>query len=75
MAKVLLLAALVGTASAFAPASTQRSTTVLNDAKGLLGGEGPEPVPFGTKGSYWDPFGFTTVCFCQEDNERVKCTG
>jgi len=58
---VLLLAA--ASASAFAPVSTTRSTNVVAKAfaNGLVGGEGPEPIPFtATRTSKnFDPVGFT----------------
>ncbi len=60
-----LLAALAGTAAAFAPASTPAKSTHLNEfANGLVGGEGPEPMPFnfGEKTSKnFDPIGFSEV--------------
>jgi hypothetical protein len=63
MSKVLLtVAALAGSASAFAPARVARSSTSLNEfARGYVGGEGPEPIPFSSQGSSvnWDPVGFT----------------
>mmetsp|Transcript_30816 Transcript_30816/g.64939 ORF Transcript_30816/g.64939 Transcript_30816/m.64939 type:complete len:209 (+) Transcript_30816:125-751(+) len=58
-----LLAALAGTAAAFAPVSTPAKSTQLNEfANGLVGGEGPEPMPFnfGEKTSKnFDPIGFS----------------
>ena len=67
MTKFLLtVAALAGSASAFAPASSVKSSTSLNEfANGMVGGEGPEPIPFSSQGSSvnWDPCGFAEVCF------------
>lgn len=66
MAKFLLVAAaLAGSASAFAPASLARSGTSLNAfANGMVGGEGPEPIPLSSQFSSkeWDPAGFAEVC-------------
>uniref|UniRef100_A0A7R9WPH0 Plastid light harvesting protein n=1 Tax=Craspedostauros australis TaxID=1486917 RepID=A0A7R9WPH0_9STRA len=64
MVKTLMIAAaLAGTASAFAPSqSAPKAVTSLNEfANGLVGGEGPEPIPFSSQGSSvnWDPCGFT----------------
>ena len=60
---VLLLAA--ASASAFAPVSTTKSTNVVAKAfaGGMVGGEGPEPMPFtSTKTSKnFDPAGFAEV--------------
>ena len=60
----LTVAALAGSASAFAPVSTITSPSSLNAfANGYVGGEGPEPIPFSAQGTSvnWDPFGFTEV--------------
>jgi hypothetical protein len=65
MVKSLLIAALAaGSASAFAPSKSVTSSTSLKDfAGGLVGGEGPEPIPFSTQKSSvaWDPCGFAEV--------------
>jgi len=65
MAKFLLtVAALAGSASAFTPASSVKSSTSLNEfANGYVGGEGPEPIPFSgqTSSVNWDPCGFSEV--------------
>lgn len=63
MSKVLLtVAALVGSASAFAPARQATSVTSLNEfAGGLVGGEGPEPIPITGPSTNWDPCGFAEV--------------
>mmetsp|Transcript_98258 Transcript_98258/g.275089 ORF Transcript_98258/g.275089 Transcript_98258/m.275089 type:complete len:206 (-) Transcript_98258:1106-1723(-) len=62
MTKFLLtVAALAGSASAFAPAASVKSSTALNEfARGYVGGEGPEPIPFSSQSSSvnWDPAGF-----------------
>lgn len=58
----LTLAALAGSANAFAPSANSKASTALNEfANGYVGGEGPEPVPFSTQTSSvnWDPAGFT----------------
>lgn len=63
--KFLLVAALAGSAAAFSPAaSVKQSSTVANAfANGLVGGEGPEPMPFTSKGTSvnFDPVGFAEV--------------
>lgn len=65
MTKFLLtIAALAGSASAFAPSASVKSSTALNEfARGYIGGEGPEPIPFSSQSSSvnWDPAGFTEV--------------
>mmetsp|Transcript_1234 Transcript_1234/g.2677 ORF Transcript_1234/g.2677 Transcript_1234/m.2677 type:complete len:209 (-) Transcript_1234:321-947(-) len=58
-----ILAATAGAAAAFAPVPTARTTTGLAEfANGMVGGEGPEPMPFrwgGDKSSKdFDPVGF-----------------
>jgi len=62
MVKSLLLAAAVGSATAFAPAASfSRASTAVNEfANGYVGGEGPEPMPFSTAGTSvnFDPAGF-----------------
>jgi hypothetical protein len=74
MTKFLLtIAALAGSASAFAPASSVKSTTSLNAfANGYVGGEGPEPIPFSSQGSSvnWDPCGFAEVGVCRSSLRR-----
>mmetsp|Transcript_22222 Transcript_22222/g.37825 ORF Transcript_22222/g.37825 Transcript_22222/m.37825 type:complete len:213 (-) Transcript_22222:924-1562(-) len=71
MAKFTLIvsALVVASASAFAPASVTKTSTVLRQsasddfAMGMVGGEGPEPMPFvGVTGTSvnFDPVGFTT---------------
>jgi hypothetical protein len=64
MAKFLLFAALAGSASAFAPSSVVTSKTSIDAfAGGMVGSEGPEPMPFSKGGTSkeFDPFGFTKV--------------
>ena len=61
-----IIASMAGSAAAFAPVSTSvRSTTAVSEfANGLVGGEGPEPMPFnaGAKTSKnFDPAGFSEV--------------
>lgn len=59
-----ILAVTAGAAAAFAPStSTVRSTTAINEfANGLVGGEGPEPMPFrwgdSKNSKNFDPVGF-----------------
>lgn len=58
----LILASAFGSASAFAPSSTVPSSTAISAfADGMVGGEGPEPMPFTTSktSKNWDPAGFT----------------
>lgn len=57
---LLITAALVASASAFAPAQqAQVSSTSLNEfANGYVGGEGPEPMIMGGTSKNWDPAGF-----------------
>ena len=58
--KTALLATLLGSAAAFAPAQTGSASTSLSAfADGMVGGEGPEPMP-GFRGSSveFDPCGF-----------------
>jgi hypothetical protein len=61
-------AVLAGSASAFAPASSVKSSTCLNAeeafCRGYVGGEGPEPIPFAgiqQNSKNWDPLGFSEV--------------
>ena len=68
MTKFLLTsAALVASASAFAPVSQSQSrvsSTSLNEfCNGYVGGEGPEPIPFSSQQTSvnWDPFDFAGV--------------
>ena len=69
MAKFLLVvAALAGSASAFAPVRLATSSNALDAfANGYVGGEGPEPIPFSSQGSSvnWDPCGFAEVRYIQ----------
>jgi len=61
---LITVAALVGSASAFAPATSGKASSALNEfAKGYVGGEGPEPIPFSSQSSSvnWDPAGFAEV--------------
>jgi hypothetical protein len=62
--KFALLASLLASAAAFAPApEAGRSATALNEfAKGLVGGENVEPMFIGKTGSRnFDPLGLTEV--------------
>ena len=63
-----ILATMAGTATAFAPpaSSFSKSSMALNEfAKGMVGGEGPEPMPFNFGGEKtsknFDPVGFSEV--------------
>ena len=61
---LLIVAALAGSTSAFAPTASVKSSTALNQfAKGYAGADGPEPIPFssGDKSKNWDPVGFCEV--------------
>ena len=61
--KSVLALALVGSAAAFTPSTSPRATTATNAIGGMVGGEGPEPMPFrwdGSKSSVdFDPVGFS----------------
>ena len=63
--KFLLVASLVSSAAAFSPAASakQSCTAAKAFANGMVGGEGPEPIPFSSQQSSvnWDPVGFTEV--------------
>lgn len=65
MTKFLLtIAVFAGSAKAFAPTTSVKSSTALNEfANGYVGGEGPEPIPFSSQPSSvnWDPAGFNDV--------------
>lgn len=58
---------MAGTASAFAPiiASVPKTSALSEFAKGMVGGEGPEPMPFNFGGEKtsknFDPVGFSEV--------------
>ena len=63
---LLAAAILAGPASAFAPALSARQSTCLNEeafCRGYVGGEGPEPMPFGSQqtSKNWDPLDFVGV--------------
>lgn len=71
MKSIALLTTLIGSAAAFAPSQVARSSTTLNEfANGMVGGEGPEPIPFAPSGSSknFDLFNFAEVCNC---NDRI----
>eukprot|EP00579_Thalassiosira_antarctica_P000610 CAMPEP_0201866010 /NCGR_PEP_ID=MMETSP0902-20130614/732_1 /ASSEMBLY_ACC=CAM_ASM_000551 /TAXON_ID=420261 /ORGANISM="Thalassiosira antarctica, Strain CCMP982" /LENGTH=208 /DNA_ID=CAMNT_0048390893 /DNA_START=25 /DNA_END=651 /DNA_ORIENTATION=+ len=58
-----ILVTMAGTAAAFAPVPTASTSSALNEfAKGMVGADGPEPMPFrwgGSKSSVeFDPIGF-----------------
>ena len=80
MKTAAILTAMAGSAAAFAPTSSVRSSTSLSEfANGLVGGEGPEPMPFrgGEKTSKnFDPAGFSEVSLqynTYEDKEYTLC--
>lgn len=62
MKTAAFLLATLGSASAFAP-SKSVSHTSLNAIADLVGGEGPEPIPFSPSGTSvdFDPLGLATV--------------
>jgi hypothetical protein len=65
MMKNLILASILASAAAFAPAShQQRTSTSLNEfCRGYVGGESVEPMFIGATGSKnFDPAGLSTVC-------------
>ena len=65
MKSVAILATLLTSAAAFAPAEVSRTSTSVNAfANDYVGGEGPEPMPFapGQTSVQFDPAGFAEVC-------------
>jgi hypothetical protein len=64
MKSVAILAALAGSAAAFAPAQVARTNSAVNAMTDMVGGEGPEPMPFspGQTSVNFDPAGFAEVC-------------
>merc|ERR1719276_791907 len=60
MKSAAIFSALVGSAAAFAPNQAARSSTALNSISDMVGGEGPEPIPFSSQQTSvnWDPAGF-----------------
>lgn len=72
-----ILAVMAGSAAAFAPSPIATKTTAssLNEfAKGMVGSEGPEPMPFnwGEKTSKnFDPVGFSEVSFALK-NDMIR---
>ena len=71
-----VLLALASTASAFtAPKASSQSTLVQNAfADGMVGGEGPEPMPFTTADSAvnFDPAGFAEVCVTSNVSSKIS---
>jgi hypothetical protein len=64
MVKFFLFAALAASASAFAPSNGVTSKTSIDAfAGGMVGNEGPEPMPFSPGGTSkdFDPLGLSTV--------------
>eukprot|EP00545_Synedropsis_sp_CCMP1620_P010023 CAMPEP_0119004646 /NCGR_PEP_ID=MMETSP1176-20130426/1264_1 /TAXON_ID=265551 /ORGANISM="Synedropsis recta cf, Strain CCMP1620" /LENGTH=202 /DNA_ID=CAMNT_0006956381 /DNA_START=54 /DNA_END=662 /DNA_ORIENTATION=- len=55
---LLIVAALAGSATAFSPVAVKQSSTALKGA--MVGGEGPEPMPFSSANTSvgFDPAGF-----------------
>ena len=64
MKSIAILAALVGSTAAFAPAQVARINTAVNAMADMVGGEGPEPMPFAPSQTSvnFDPAGFAEVC-------------
>lgn len=64
--KTVILSALVGSAAAFAPAPVAQTSSAINAMADMVGGEGPEPMPFspGQTSVNFDPAGFAEVCVC-----------
>lgn len=60
MKSIAILAALVGSTAAFAPAQVARTNTAVNAMADMVGGEGPEPMPFAPSQTSvnFDPAGF-----------------
>jgi len=60
MKSVAILSALVGSAAAFAPSQVAKTNSAINAVTDMVGGEGPEPMPFApTQTSVnFDPAGF-----------------
>lgn len=60
MKSIAILAALVGSTAAFAPAQVARTSTAVNAIADMVGGEGPEPMPFAPSQTSvnFDPCGF-----------------
>ncbi len=66
MKSVATILAIATTTSAFAPTEVSRvSTAVHGFANDMVGGEGPEPIPFSPSmtSANFDPAGFAEVCF------------
>lgn len=64
MKSAAILSALVGSAAAFAPTQVARTSSAVNAMTDMVGGEGPEPMPFapGQTSVGFDPAGFAEVC-------------
>ena len=64
MKSVAILAALAGSTAAFAPSNVARTSSAVNAMADMVGGEGPEPMPFAPSQTSvnFDPAGFATVC-------------
>ena len=66
MRTVAIVAALAGSAAAFAPSQVSRTnSTSIKAMADMVGGEGPEPIPFAPSGTSknFDPVGFAEVRF------------
>jgi len=74
MKSVAILAALAGSAAAFAPAQVSRTSTSVNAIADMVGGEGPEPMPFspGSTSINFDPAGFAEVCLYKEKRIQFR---
>ena len=79
--KTVILSALVGSAAAFAPAPVAQTFSALNamSMSDMVGGEGPEPMPFspGQTSKNFDPAGFAEVCsllVLGKKNSRYRCS-
>ena len=64
MKSVAILATLAGSAAAFAPTPVAQTLTTVNAITDMVGGEGPEPMPFAPSQTSvnFDPAGFAEVC-------------
>ena len=72
MKSAAILSALVGSAAAFAPVQVARTSSAVNAMSDMVGGEGPEPIPFapGQTSQMFDPAGFAEVCLIHSTNKN-----
>ncbi len=72
-----ILATMAGTASAFAPATTRTTSSLNAFANGMVGGEGPEPMPFNfgseKTAKNFDPVGFSEVSWLLRSFAPSSC--